>query len=140
MSLAILDHNPPIYSFWCRWDDINLLKKSLRPSTSGWHLSIILATWETKIRRITVQSQPRQIVCKTLYQKTLHKNKADGLGGVAQGEDPKFKPQYHQKQQKKSLTTVLSSLASKCDPSNLHWDYRREPPHPGPVDLSKFLY
>jgi hypothetical protein len=37
-----------------------------------------------EIRRIPVQSQPRQIVCKTLSQKTpAHKNRA---GGVAQGE------------------------------------------------------
>jgi hypothetical protein len=41
-----------------------------------------------------VQSQPKQIVFKTLSQKTLHKNRA---GGVAQGEGPEFKPQYCQK-------------------------------------------
>jgi hypothetical protein len=28
--------------------------------------------------------------------KTLHKNRA---GGVAQGEDPEFKPQYHKNKQ-----------------------------------------
>jgi hypothetical protein len=33
-----------------------------------------------EIRRTTVQGQPGQIVCKTLSQKTLHKNK---IGGVA---------------------------------------------------------
>jgi hypothetical protein len=51
------------------------------------------------IRRITVQSQSRQIVCKILSRKTLHKNRA---GGVSQGEGPKFKPQYW-KQKKKSF-------------------------------------
>jgi hypothetical protein len=56
-----------------------------------WLMLIILATQEVEIRRIRVQSQPRQIIQKTLSQKTLHKNRA---GGVAQGEDPEFKPQY----------------------------------------------
>jgi hypothetical protein len=36
-------------------------------------MSVILPTQEAEIRRIAVQSQPRQIVCKTLSQKTLHK-------------------------------------------------------------------
>jgi hypothetical protein len=34
---------------------------------------VILATQETEIRRIMIQSQPGQIVCKTLSQKTYHK-------------------------------------------------------------------
>jgi hypothetical protein len=33
---------------------------------------IILATQEAEIRRIMVQSQPGQVVCKTLSQKTHH--------------------------------------------------------------------
>jgi hypothetical protein len=41
-----------------------------------------------------VQSQPGEIVLETLSWKTLHKNRACG---VAQGEGPEFKPQYHQK-------------------------------------------
>jgi hypothetical protein len=49
-----------------------------------------------------VQNQPRQIVCKTLSQETLHKNRA---GGMAQGEGPEFKPQYCKK--KKSLKVLL---------------------------------
>jgi hypothetical protein len=59
-----------------------------------WLMPIILATQEAEIRRITVQSQAGQIVRKTLSRKTLHKNRA---GGVAQGEGPKFKPQYYKK-------------------------------------------
>jgi hypothetical protein len=58
----------------------------------------ILATQEAEIRRIVVQSQPREIVHKTLSQKTLHKNRACG---VAQGEGPEFKTQYHKKERKK---------------------------------------
>jgi hypothetical protein len=34
-----------------------------------WLIPIILATQEVEIRRITVQSQPRQIVPETLFQK-----------------------------------------------------------------------
>jgi hypothetical protein len=41
-----------------------------------------------------------QIVLETLSQKTLPKNSA---GGVAQGEDPEFKPLYCQKKTKKLL-------------------------------------
>jgi hypothetical protein len=38
-----------------------------------------------------VQSQPREIVHKTLSLKSHNKNRA---GGVVQGEGPQFKPQY----------------------------------------------
>jgi hypothetical protein len=57
-------------------------------------MPVILATQEAEIRRIMVQSQPGQIVHKTLSRKTLHKNRA---GGVAEGEGPEFKPQYFKK-------------------------------------------
>jgi hypothetical protein len=39
-------------------------------------------------------------------KKTLHKNRA---AGVAQGEGPEFKPQYHKKERKKEKI-------SDCDP------------------------
>jgi hypothetical protein len=38
-----------------------------------WLTYVILATQEVEIRRISVQSQPGQIVQETLPQKTLHK-------------------------------------------------------------------
>jgi hypothetical protein len=38
-----------------------------------WLTPVILNTWEAEIRKIMVQSQPRQIVCGTIPQKTLHK-------------------------------------------------------------------
>jgi hypothetical protein len=48
----------------CEWDLPRLLEKSV-VGPGHWQLiSTILATQE--IRRITVQSQPEQIVCKTL--------------------------------------------------------------------------
>jgi hypothetical protein len=54
-----------------------------------WLTPLILVIQETKIRRITVRSQPMKIVHKTLARKTLHKNR---VGGVAQGVGPEFKP------------------------------------------------
>jgi hypothetical protein len=30
-----------------------------------WFMPLILATWESEIRRITVQGHPQQIVCET---------------------------------------------------------------------------
>jgi hypothetical protein len=51
-----------------------------------------------EIRRIAVQSQPRQIVHETLSQKYLTQNKR--IAGVAQGIGPEFKPQYCKKKKK----------------------------------------
>jgi hypothetical protein len=61
-------------------------------------MPVILATQEAEIRRIVVQRQPRQIVCETLPWKNPSQKKA---GGVAQGVDPEFKPQYRRKKKKK---------------------------------------
>jgi hypothetical protein len=60
-----------------------------------WLTLIILATQEVEIRRILVQSQPRQIAHKNLSQKTHHKKKKKKkkwAGGVAQGIGTEFKP------------------------------------------------
>jgi hypothetical protein len=46
-----------------------------------WLTPVILATWEAEIRRITVQGQSRQIVCKTPISKIT---RAKWTGGVAQ--------------------------------------------------------
>jgi hypothetical protein len=62
-------------------------------------MPVILATHEAQLRRIEVQSQPGQTVLRS--QKTLDKNRA---GGVAQGEDPEFKPQYRGEKKKTQNT------------------------------------
>jgi hypothetical protein len=67
-------------------------------ATHGRLTPVILAIQEAEIRRMAAQNQPWQIVHKTLSRKTLHKNRA---GGVAEGEGPEFKPQYHKKKKKK---------------------------------------
>jgi hypothetical protein len=59
-----------------------------------WLTPVILAIQEAEIRRIMVQSQPGQIVCEILSQKTLSQKRA---GGAAQGVGPEFKPQYRKK-------------------------------------------
>jgi hypothetical protein len=56
-------------------------------------MPIILAMQKAEIRRIEVQSQPGQIVHKTLSQK-YPTHKKDRAGGVAQGVGPEFKLQY----------------------------------------------
>jgi hypothetical protein len=61
-------------------------------------MSVILATQEAAIRRITVQSQSGQIVLETLSQKKKPIKKR--AGGVVQGVGPEFKPQYHTKEKK----------------------------------------
>jgi hypothetical protein len=50
------------------------------------------------ISRISVRSQPGQIVRETLFQKTPSQKKK--AGGVTQGVDPEFKPQYWGKKKK----------------------------------------
>jgi hypothetical protein len=70
-----------------------------------------------------IQSQPRQIVWKTLSQKTLHKNRADG---VAQGEGPEFKPQYHRK--KKSGGSWLNGENLVKVMSQAHLELKTEYP------------
>jgi hypothetical protein len=76
-------------------DDVRVHERRLLAG-HWWLTPVILAIQEAEIRRIMVQSQPGQIVCETLSQKTFHKNRA---GGAAQGEGPEFKPQYHKKKE-----------------------------------------
>jgi hypothetical protein len=59
----------------------------------------MLATQEADIRRIKVQSQPGQIVLKPPSWKKK-KTQKKRTGGVAEGVDPEFKPQYCKKKKK----------------------------------------
>jgi hypothetical protein len=59
---------------------------------------------------MAVRSQPRQIVCKTLSQKTLHKNRA---GRMAQGEGPEFKYQYRNKTKQKIKNQRINNPVKK---------------------------
>jgi hypothetical protein len=53
------------------FETVNLDKTSL--SGRRWLTAVILAIQEAEIRSIEVRSQPGQIVCETLSQKTHHK-------------------------------------------------------------------
>jgi hypothetical protein len=70
-----------------------MIKSSLRAGL-WWFTPVILATQEAEIKRIAVQSQPRQIVRETLPQK---KPSQKGSGRVAQGVGPEFKSYYGKK-------------------------------------------
>jgi hypothetical protein len=67
-------------------------------------MPVILATQEAEIRRIMVQSQPRQIVWETLSQENPSQRRA---GGVAQGTVPEFKPQCQKKNIKETLSKKM---------------------------------
>jgi hypothetical protein len=53
----------------------NLIHANKKVIEAGcwWLTPVILATQEGEIRRIKIQSQPRETVRETLTQKTLHK-------------------------------------------------------------------
>jgi hypothetical protein len=79
------------------------LQKVLLQAGHQWLMPVILAIQKAEIRRITVGSQPRQIVHETLSQKKKKKkNPKKRPVGVAQGVDPEFKPQYRPKKKKKN--------------------------------------
>jgi hypothetical protein len=66
-----------------------------RWARSQWLTSVILSTQEAEIRRILVESQPRQIVPKILSQKNPSQKRAGRVAQVCVG--PEFKLQYHKK-------------------------------------------
>jgi hypothetical protein len=65
-----------------------------------WLTPVILATQEAEIRRILVQSQPRQVLRETLSRKHPSPKKKKA-GGVAQGAGPELKPQYCKNKERK---------------------------------------
>jgi hypothetical protein len=64
-----------------------------------WLKPIILATQEAEIRRITVPSQPRQMVREMLSRKNPSQK---GAGGVAQGVGPEFNTHTEKKKKRKA--------------------------------------
>jgi hypothetical protein len=73
-------------------------------------MPVILATQGAEIRRIAVQSQLRQIIHETLFQKNPPQKRASG---VAQGVGPEFKPQYSEKRKRKRKKKIVSPHVSK---------------------------
>jgi hypothetical protein len=65
-----------------------------------WLTSIILATQEAKIRRITFRSQPGGPISKNPSLKRA--------GGVVQGEGPEFKLHHRQKKRKERNELEIS--------------------------------
>jgi hypothetical protein len=61
-------------------------------------MPVILATQEAEIRRIAIQSQPRQIVGKTLSRKPYNKK----LNWWSGSKGPKFKPSTTKKKKKEN--------------------------------------
>jgi hypothetical protein len=70
------------------------------PTGHWWLTPVILATQEAEVRRIMVQSHPRQIVRKT-PSRIFPSHKMGQWSSLR--ENPEFKPQYH----KKKFQTVI---------------------------------
>jgi hypothetical protein len=89
--------------------------KSAKVAGRWWLTPVILVTQEAEIRRITVQSQPGQIVYISFYlEKTHHKKRA---GGVAQGVGPELKPQYGKKK-KESAKVIRTKMKNILNSRN----------------------
>jgi hypothetical protein len=67
------------------------LKQKTAEARRWWLTPVILATQEGEIRRIKVQSHPRQVVPRDPTLKTPSQKRT---GGVAEGVDSEFKLQY----------------------------------------------
>jgi hypothetical protein len=67
--------------------NIKITLKKVGKAGCRWLMPVILSTQEAEIRRTAVQTQPEQIVCKTLSRKY----------SPQKGEGPEFKTQYCKK-------------------------------------------
>jgi hypothetical protein len=85
-------------------------KHSLTAAGHWWFTPVILASQETEISRIHSSKPARTNTSQDPMLKILNTKRA---GGVAQGVDPEFKPQYRKKKKKTySLTANRSHLLS----------------------------
>jgi hypothetical protein len=78
----------------------------------------LLATWEVEIRRIMVQSQPRQIVHEILSQKYSTQKRTGEAAQVIEPlpskQGPKFKPHTTKKKKKKTWNCSFSNERQSC--------------------------
>jgi hypothetical protein len=74
-------------------------------------MPVNLATQETEIRRITVQSQPGQIVCQISSGKILHKK--NRAGGWLKVKALSSRPSTTKKKKKLGLVLNFKDLQSK---------------------------
>jgi hypothetical protein len=84
------------------------ISKITRAARRWWLTPVTPATQEAEIRRIIVQSQLGQIICKTLSQKYSSRKRA---GGVTQGVGPEFKSQYQKKKTHQGLGLGFRGIA-----------------------------
>jgi uncharacterized NAD(P)/FAD-binding protein YdhS len=96
VNLEISDAQTRIYIFSKKGDNTEK-NQCLTP--------VILATQDAEIRRTVTQSQPRQIVPKTLSWKKSHKKK--WARGVAQGVGSEFKSLYQEKKKPNEMISYM---------------------------------
>jgi hypothetical protein len=70
-------------------------------------------TQEAEIRRVAIQSQPKQIDHKTISKSPIRKH---WVCGVAQDESPEFKAQYHKKKEKQIMVQERTWNTPQCIP------------------------
>jgi hypothetical protein len=91
---------------------IKNVKTKLKVSAGLWWLMpLMLATQEAEIRRITVQSHPRQIVPQDPISKNKKKKTSQKrAGGVAQGVGPEYKPKLQKKKKYRESSISYTAL------------------------------
>jgi hypothetical protein len=86
-------------------------------------MPVILATWEAEIRKIAVQSQPRQIVHKTLPLKYTTRNRAGGVAEVVEHLPSKCEALNSNPSTAKNKQTNKQKPTMRCHFTSLGWLY-----------------